>query len=117
MKTAFLTIFILLIAPLVMAFTFQIENNLDEKVFYSLFQQDHQVKEYPGPMLRAGGEVGAGETVDVATNCRPGVYFLYWRNNDNTVCQQKEIEVDSSVKDSTIVAVELNPVFLEIVIP
>lgn len=106
-----------MIAAPVLAFTFQIENNLGEKVFYHLFQRDHQVKEYSGPMQGASGEVGAGETVDVAKNCRAGVYFLFWRNDDNTVCKQKEIEVDTSVKDSSIVTVELNPIFLEIVIP
>jgi hypothetical protein len=100
-----------------MSFTFQVENNLDEKVFYHLYQRDHPFKDYPGPWVRAGGEVGAGEAVDMAHNCAPGVYFLFWRNNDNTVCKQKEIEVDDSIKDSSTVRVELNPVFLEIVIP
>ncbi len=107
---------LLLLTPIpVLAFTFRIQSNMDERVLYYLYERDHQLEAYTGMIVqRAVGELDPGETWTVGEVYHPGVYYLTWENEPRTWKMRMEIEVDPSVSGGHTVTVELNPVIIEI---
>jgi len=108
-----LAFFILIPIP-VLAFTFRIQNNVDQKIFYSLYERDHGIKNYPWPVQRAAGELSARQSIELSETYKPGMYDFKWRDPAGTWKTEIEIEVDPSVTDRHTVTVELNPIIFEI---
>lgn len=55
-------------------------NDTQEKQIYHVYWLDHDWgDEFPGPVERAGGELGPGKKMSLEDRYKPGLYVVTWR--------------------------------------
>ncbi len=94
-----------------MGFSFKLENNLDEKVYYNLFF----VSPY-GPLPIMGGELEAKESNGSEIGWGEGHYYIIWSGFGFDWSSRKDMEIDDSVGETSVVEISLNYVPIEVFI-
>jgi hypothetical protein len=105
-------IFSLAVSGAALAFSFQVQNDIDNKIVYHLYWIDTG-SEYDGPDPQAGGELAAKSSIRLAREFSPGIYFVKWWAGSE-IYNEKLIEVDESVMADSVVVIILTTPTLEI---
>lgn len=97
---------------------FRIQNNTDQKIYYHLYQVDHEVEELRHlPLTRAEGELRAFKHIDLGYAYPLVRYFIIWtdgRWNNEWMAKAEFDLTEVEVADDEMVVIELNWVPLKI---
>jgi hypothetical protein len=105
---------IVLWAVIGQAFTFKIQNNLDQHVYYALYQ------DIRGQLFNmAGGELDGGAINAIRYDHNPGKYHIVWTDpaGDWDSRAVFEIPADTTNKDVATVSIEFVPLKITILKP
>jgi len=103
-------------ATISQAFTFKIENNLDATVVCGLFERDHDLSEYPGPINRFTGEIKGHSSRQLIGAFESGKYFVFWHDINELWDTRAEFEIPPHVTNEIVtVSIDFIPMKITVI--
>jgi len=112
-KLILVLIFCVMGAGSAAAFTFQLQNNLDELAYYRLVRLDFVSDKYFGPMDMAGGEIEQRSSIRLKHDHKPGIYSITWWAGE--LVANKQITVEPNVTATVIIEFNYPSIDIEVI--